>query len=75
MLEIPFHHTFGRLRHTRVAHRLECQRNARRFTQPVPVRNQSQERSNLRSSVLRRPCRQLALHFTDYQGLHLTVSV
>ena len=44
-----------------------CQRNASRLAQPSPVGNQSQESIELAFFVLRRPCRQFALHFTDYQ--------
>jgi hypothetical protein len=44
-----------------------CQRDARRFGQPSSVGNQSQESIELAFFVVRRPRRQLALHFTDYQ--------
>jgi|SRR3954469_12577388 len=67
MLEIRFHHVLGDAVNTRRARSAGPQCDARRFTQPVPVSNQSQEAIELAFSVLRRPCRQLALHFTDYQ--------
>src|SRR5579863_3306864 len=67
MLEIRFHHVSVDAVNARRACSAGCQRDACRFTQPVPVSNQSQETIELAFSVLRRPCRQLALHFTDYQ--------
>src|SRR5664280_810325 len=67
MLEFRFHHALVDSVHTRCARSAGCQRDARRFTQPIPVGNQSQESIKLALSVLRRPRRQLALHFTDYQ--------
>lgn len=43
------------------------QRNTSRFTKPDSVGDEPQETVELALFVLRRPCRQFALHFTDYQ--------
>src|SRR5471030_80732 len=43
------------------------QRNTSRFPEPSSVGDQPQETVELAFIVLRRPCRQFALHFTDYQ--------
>ena len=67
MLEIRFHYAPVNAVHARRASSAGCQRNASRLAQPIPVGNQSQESIELALSVLRRPCRQFALHFTDYQ--------
>jgi hypothetical protein len=53
MLEVPFHHAFVDSVNTRRARSAGYQRNARRFTQPVPVGNQSQEAIELAFFVLR----------------------
>jgi hypothetical protein len=53
MLEISFHHALVNSVNTRCARTAGCQRNARRFTQPVPVGNQSQEAIELAFLVLR----------------------
>lgn len=67
MLEICFQHASVDSVHARRASPAGCQRNASRCTQPIPIGNQSQESIELALFVLRRPCRQFALHFTDYQ--------
>jgi hypothetical protein len=67
MLEIRFHHAPVNAVHARRAGSAGCQRNTSRFAQPILVSNQSQKSIELALAVLRRPCRQFALHFTDYQ--------
>ena len=67
MLEIRFHHALVNAVHARRAGSARSKRDTSRFAQPIPVGNQSQESIELALFVLRRPCRQFALHFTDYQ--------
>src|SRR6185437_8199555 len=67
MLEILLHHALADTVHAWRASPAGGQRNASRFAQPNPVGNQSQKTVELAFFVLRRPCRQFALHFTDYQ--------
>lgn len=67
MLEVLSHHALIDSIHTRCSRSAGGQRDARRFTQPVSISNQSQKAIELAFSVLRRPCRQFALYFADYQ--------
>src|SRR5258708_6294479 len=67
MREICFHHALVDTIHARRAGSAGCQRDTSRLAQPIPVGNQSQESIKLAFFVLRRPYRQFALHFTDYQ--------
>src|SRR3546814_16952390 len=66
-MEMCFHHAFIDTVHARRASPAGSQRNTGGFTQPRLVSNKSQESIELAFFVLRRPCRQFALHFTDYQ--------
>src|SRR6266852_220763 len=67
MLKVSLHHHLVDTVNARRSRTTGCQRDARRFGQPSSIGNQSQESIELASFVLRRPHRQLALHFTDYQ--------
>src|ERR1700676_4325819 len=67
MLKGSLHHHLVDTVNARRSRTTGCQRDARRFGQPSSIGNQSQESIELASFVRRRPHRQLALHFTDYQ--------
>src|SRR5713101_7947958 len=67
MVEVSLHRDLVDTVNARRSRTTGCQRDARRFGQPSSIGNQSQESIELAFFVLRRPHRQLALHFTDYQ--------
>ncbi len=67
MVEVSLHRDLVDTVNARRSRTTRCQRDARRFGQPSSIGNQSQESIELAFFVVRRPHRQLALHFTDYQ--------
>src|SRR5437867_5552446 len=66
-MKVSLHHQLVDSIDARCSRTTGRQRDARRFGEPSSVGNQSQESIELTFFVLRRPRRQLALHFTDYQ--------
>jgi len=65
--EISLHSLLIHAVHTRGASTSRCQRHSSCLLQPRPIGNQSQQTVEPAGLIRRRPRRQLALHFADYQ--------